>query len=317
MNHQQLEIPIVAGWDSLKFHNGLFPNDRIIINLLRPDITNPTQSIVQWYKLHGYARIPDLGSQLLLQAWSNSIVRAIQTEQQVSGHLLDRLCCSQGENYREARYYDAVLMYIGALFPARVQNLRKFASAAMQLTSLYGQYRAERVLPVGNNYEPLVSVDPNSGEVIDSAHKSELRARFLDYRLADDYMNALFLEASQSKGDEFLAYLKYAQERRDRYVKSRSDNYHQREAESISRIVRQCPYCHLWYERTFKNGKLWGHCGQKPCERAGERQRHPSKTPDGWECGYPKRRRCKICTRSRQVNIDKVCCRCFSDTIEK
>jgi hypothetical protein len=308
------QINILNGWNRLDFSNGQLPSDRMLIKLLRPEI-DPAIAVIKWCDLIQAQEIPDLGSQSLLQAWSNDIARKIQDEQKVCGHLIDKLCHEQGLDCGAARYHDAVMMYIGALFPARIQNPKKLAGAVMQLTSLYGQYQQGNVLAIGDNYAPLVSFDSATGEVGENSHKLKLRERFLDYRIADDYLNALYLTASENKGDEFLAYLEYNQDQRDTYVKSRSNTY-RLQVENISQMVRQCQYCQKWYKQTNKNGKLWVKCTQDSCIQAWERARKHSQKPDGW-LKDSKRKRCRICTKSRMVDTDRVCSECFAENLSE
>jgi hypothetical protein len=77
---QQINV-FGTGWTSLNFNTGLlFPSDRMLIELLRPKI-DPMTVTLQWIGIIAAEQIPDLGSQLLLQSYSNGIISIIRDEQ--------------------------------------------------------------------------------------------------------------------------------------------------------------------------------------------------------------------------------------------
>ena len=316
---QQINV-FGTGWVSLDFHTGLlFPSDRMLVELLRPKI-DPMTATLQWIGLIAAEQIPDLGSQLLLQAYSNDIISIIRDEQKANGYLLDKLSIEQGLNRWQSRYHQAVMMYVGVLFPAKIQNLGKFARATMQMTSTYIQYRSGNVLAVGNDCENLVGFDFNTDTLVEDKHKVYLRQRFLEYRIADDYMNALWTKATEDKGASLLEYLKQQQEQRDYFERNRRNSYRQRVRSKNSQsakylplyILRQCPYCDKYYEQKLSgNGSLTAHC--KQCFNNWNTARRKVKTQPNWIEISKQRKPCKLCGKKRLVNSDCICKLCFSE----
>ncbi len=272
---QQINI-FGTGWVSLDFHTGLlFPSDRMLVELLRPKI-DPASVTLQWVRLIAAEQISDLGSQLLLQAYSNDIISIIRDEQKANGHFLDKLSLEQGFNRWQSRYHQAVMMYIGAFFPAKPQNLGKFAIAAMQIENMNFQYRSVgNVAAIGNDLKNLVGFDSETNTVGENTHKMYLRQRFLEYRISDDYLNVLYLEAIKDKGETIANYVKQQQEQRAGFDRDRRDSYRQRvgdtDAQSANAalyMLRQCPYCEDWYEQNVRgNGRLQVKCGKPQCFR--------------------------------------------------
>jgi hypothetical protein len=218
---QQINV-FGTGWVSLDFRTGLlFPSDRMLVELLRPNI-DPASVTLQCVGLIAAEQIPDLGSQLLLQAYSNDIISIIRDEQEVNGHLLDKLSIEQELNHWQSRYHQAVMMYVGAFFPAKTQNLGKLSRAAMQIENVNFQYRSMgNIAAIGDDLKNLVGFDSETNAVAEDAHKTYLRQRFLEYRISDDYLNALYLKAIESKGEAIANYIKQQQEQRASFERAR------------------------------------------------------------------------------------------------
>ena len=159
MNQSQRSILIISAFDRLNFPNtGLLPSDRMLIEMIRPG-TDPTLVTLNFCDAYEFAPIPDLDSQLILKKWSNSILSKVLEIQNIEGHFIDKLCWEQNKNNQEARYHYAVFMYIGALFPPRVQNLENLSNASIQMTNVYVQYQKGNVLAIGKELEDLVGFD--------------------------------------------------------------------------------------------------------------------------------------------------------------
>ena len=315
---QQINI-FGTGWTSLDFRTGLlFPSDRMLVELLRPKI-DPMTATLQWIGLIAAEQIPDLGSQLLLQAYSNDIISIIRDEQKANGHFLDKLSLEQGLNLWQSRYHQAVMMYIGAFFPARMQNWGKLARASMQMTSIYVQYQTENILAIGNDCMELAGFDSDAVSMRENPHKIYLRQRFLEYRIADDYMNALWTKATEDKGNALLNYIKQQEEQRASFERDRRDSYRQQVGDIDARstnpplyMLRQCPYCEDWYEQNISgNGQLTTHC--KQCFRDWDAERRKVKTQPDWIEISKKRKPCQLCGKKRLVNSDYICKPCFSE----
>jgi hypothetical protein len=265
-----------TGWVSLDFHTGLlFPSDRMLVELLRPKI-DPASVTLQWVGLIAAEQISDLGSQLLLQDYSNDIINIIRDEQKANGHFLDKLSLEQGFNRWQSRYHQAVMMYIVAFFPAKTQNLGKLASAAMQIENINFQYRSVgNVAAIGHDLTNLAGFDSETNTVAENTHKMYLRQRFLEYRISDDYLNVLYLEAIKNKGEAIASYAKQQQEQRASFDRDRRDSYRQRVEDTDARsanaplyMLRQCPYCEDWYEQNVRgNGRLQVKCDKPQCLR--------------------------------------------------
>jgi hypothetical protein len=276
-------------WVSLYFRKGLLlPSDLMLVELLRPKI-DPMTVTLQWIGLIAAEQIPDLGSQLLLQAYSNAIISIIRNEQKVNGHLLDKLSLEQGLKPWQSRYHEAVMMYVGALFPAKMQNFGKLKSAAMQIEKVNSQYRSTgNVEAIGDNLKNLVGFYSKTNPVLEDAHKIYLRQRFLEYQISDDYLNALYSKAIEDKGDALSNYIKQRQEQRASFDRDRRDSYRQRVGDIDARsanpplyVLRPCLYCEDWYEQSISgNGRLRVVCNKPQCFRDWDAARR--KKTSGW-----------------------------------
>lgn len=314
---QQINV-FGTGWVSLNFYTGLlFPSDRMLVELLQPKI-DPMTVTLQWIGLIAAEQIPDLGSQLLLQAYSNDIISIIRDEQKANGHLLDKLSIEQGLNRWQSRYHQAVMMYIGAFFPAKTQNLGKLARAAMQIENVNFQYRSMgNIAAISDDLKNLVGFDFETNTVAEDAHKMYLRQRFLEYRISDNYLNVLYLKAIEDKGEAIANYVKQQQEQRAGFERNRRDSYRQRVGDIDARsanpplyMLRQCPYCEDWYEQSISgNGRLKTHC--KQCCKDWNAARHKVKTQPDWIEISKKRKPCQLCGKKRLVNSNRICKPCF------
>lgn len=322
MTYFQQSIPIVSAFDRLKFPTGLFPSDRMLIELLHPDI-DPTFATLNFRDASEHASISDLKSQMILKKWSNAIIQKILDIQNADGHLIDKLCYEQGVKHREARYHYAVTMYIGVLFPAKRQNLKKLASVAMQMSSTYIQYRKGHLLAIGDNCEQLLGFNSVTKTFKENPHKLYLRQRFLDYRIADDFLTVLYSKAVENKSDELLAYLNHNQIQRDSFSHSRRDSYPQQVDNLGDRpvgVIGQCPDCLNWFEKdSLPNGKLV-RCATTTCKTEQSRSRREKSRKLSNKNPFVKSSDTKklcvgTCGKIRMVNIDRLCKKCLNEKI--
>jgi hypothetical protein len=73
MTNSQAIIPIISGWNRIIFDYDLIPSDRMLAQLLRPNV-DLNSAALHWHEMSEADNMPDLDSQLALRDWSNYVI---------------------------------------------------------------------------------------------------------------------------------------------------------------------------------------------------------------------------------------------------
>lgn len=324
MTHPQQIIPIISGWNRIIFDHGLIPSDQMLAQLLRPNIDLNSAAFC-WYEMSETDNIPDLDSQLILQAWSNHIIlkmciqpSVIEYPQNIDKlvHFIIKISNDIGLDAREPLYHNAVSRYTHSLVPREVlPNSKEIFNYVKQLDSKFFQF----------NWEGFENLENQSKLLGDHRKYSlELEERFLDYQLANEYLDSFYQCAldKKDKDKEVLELIRSFRSKVDDYNKVLRSSYHCAtttvDKETIP-IARWCRYCRKWFEaNAARNGRLFSsHCGKEACKAEWERSR---RTPGNKFVGvnklqkeFPTRKKCKICGEKRFVYGNRTCKECLRD----
>jgi hypothetical protein len=312
----QIEIPIITGFKCKIFGLRTVPDQAVLIKLLRPG-NNMKTAKLQKYKLQDAVRITDLGSQLLLQAYSNHYVDLIGNDDN-----FEKLHMELDFNLQTAKYCEAITQYITELLPNSVSNIKKLTNAAIQLNAINTQYASKKtILAIGMDLEQLIGFNSETIKFEMNPHLQNLYQRFPEYYIAKEYLRRLYLKAIEKNCSSFLEFTKQTQEKYDNHNKNRNNFYQipiDYRPNRNKNIARQCCICFKWYEQKIANRNLQTHCGESSCKREWGRVRKPSKkTTFGWFKNYDKPQRCKGCPKIRLVDAEGFCKPCFTECVSQ
>lgn len=309
MNHSEIKfIPVLRGFRALPFpglgERVCFPNNDTLIELLRPG-ANPEKCELCQFELED--RIPDFVSQLLLQKYSNQLV------EQFEGYEYINLMCQElGIDSQQAQYHTLVTNYIDCLFPNTIPVADYLPLVAVDMASYYS---SRGLGGLGRSFKDLLQESSKDKSVDRELY---LKNRFIEYKESSEYLHDLYIRVLENKGDSFMTALKYYEEEtevsRKRIKEIRRIPVKKRESRNW---VRQCPYCHKWYEQIIGgNGKLRVYCDD--CKKIWDTARKPSRSKKsvGFAKATDKRKRCSICCFIRIVNKDRMCSKCVTEKRE-
>jgi hypothetical protein len=120
MTSYQAIIPIISGWNQIIFDDGLIPSDRMLAQLLRPNI-DLNSAALHWHEMSEANNIPDLDSQVILQDWSNYVILQMcvtsdnpvkQENAEVISHFISNLSEANNINRAEPLYHHNVSRYL-------------------------------------------------------------------------------------------------------------------------------------------------------------------------------------------------------------
>jgi hypothetical protein len=235
-------------------------------------------------------------------------------------HFIIKIGNDIGLDAREPLYHNAVTRYIHSLVPREVlPNPKKIFDRFKQLDSKFLQF----------NWKGFEDLE-NQSKLSEDHHKYslELEQCFLDYQLANDFLDSFYQFTLDKKGKdkEVLAFLRSSRSKVDDFNKGRRKSYPCPTAtvdKGTIPIARRCRYCRKWFEvNVGRNGKvLSSHCGQDACKAEWERcRRNPGNKFVGVnrlqkECKT--RKKCKICGEKRVVYGNRTCRKCLKRAISK
>jgi hypothetical protein len=278
-------IPIIHGFKALIFEHGTVPTERMLLEMIKPCADYEVTKLAP-ANIKDWDCIPNLGSQFLLQAYSNKLVDNSLTP---SG--LKEMLESQCIDFDEFCYHYCIIGYIHTFF-GQQQNLAVDKEAIRKLRGIYSKLiRSHEALSdpsksdhqierENREFNDKALSDVKGSKKITELKKREnhvleiaenLKRKFPDYQKASDFIAPIY--DNQKIGIAFLAGI---QETIDFKFNERQSRYrptNEMKAQKVNRI-QQCEYCSLWYETAISgNGKLRAHCRQKSCKQAWDRLR--------------------------------------------
>ena len=289
----------------------MIPSKEILIELLRPGSDSERTDLYCCNMKHS-DKISDFDSQLVLQKYSNHLVEQIGNDEHIN--------CSCEElniDKNEAQYHFALIDYIYRLYPEKMPNVEILLPGSVQINNVYLQHRAgKEVLALGKDFESLIGFDPETCQPGENSHEMYLRDRFPEYAISRDYAEDFQLKAIHNKCDGVSSTITDNQRHIYDFDKTRREGYIDRNNQ-MSSMARQCPFCPTWFEqKPPNNGKFTPFCSSR-CECEWERVRknklRHSKRLNGWVKEHSTRKRCLGCAKSRLVNSNRVCKKCFSE----
>jgi hypothetical protein len=319
MTNSQSIIPIISGWNYISFQTDTIPSDRMLAQLLRPNVDLDSAAL-HWHEMSEFDNIPDLDSQLKLQAWSNYVILQMcvrsddpvkQENADVMSNFISDLSKANNINHSEPLYHHNVMRYLHNLIPGKSNlNHKKILDLFQQLgTDFMKSGRSEFTQVEG---ESKLSKDRHE-------HCLDLGRRFVDYKMSDDCLDSFYHYVFKEEESDkiILDFLRSSRNKLDQFKKDARNSYRaptqKIDTDSIPMAV-QCRGCGKWLAQSqSQNGKLLAH-GCFDCEKERDRQRK-RKSDQGWVKDSDVRKYCSImdCGLLRLVDIDRVCRKCFNN----
>ncbi len=318
MTNSQSIIPIISCWNYISFQTDTIPNDRMLAQLLRPNV-DLDSAVLHWHEMSEFDNIPDLDSQLKLQAWSNYVILQMcvrsdnpvkQENADVMSNFISDLSKENNLNHSEPLYHHNVIRYFHILIPGKSNlNHKKILDLFQQLGTDF----------MKSGWSGFTKVEDES-KLSKDHHEYclDLERRFVDYKVSGDYLDSFYQHVFNEKDSDkiVLDFLRSSRNKLDQFKKDARNSYdlptQKIDTDSIP-MAMQCRGCGKWLaQNQSKNGKLLAH-GCSDCEK--ERDKHRKRKPDrGWVKDSDVRKYCSTtmgCGKLRLVDIDRVCRKCF------
>ena len=317
MTNSQAIIPIISGWNQIIFDYGLIPSDRMLAQLLRPNI-DLNSAALHWHEMSEADNIPDLNSQLILQNWSNYVIFQMcvrsdnpvkQENTEMISHFISHLSEANDINPSEPLYHHNVIRYLHNLIPGKLNlNYKKILELFQQLGTDFMQ----------SGWSGFTNVEGES-KLSNDRHEYclDLEKHFVDYKMSGDYLDSFYQHVFDKEESDkvILDFLRSSRNKLDQFKRDARNSYRfpteKIDADSIP-MATQCRGCGKWRaQNKFKNGKLISR-GCSDCEKERDNRRK-LKPERGWVKDSDVRKYCSImdCGNLRLVDADRVCRECF------
>lgn len=263
-----VRVFILEKFPLYKVENKLFPNEDILIRLIKPsaDLTRSVLTPVSWSVLND----KDLGSQLMLAAhtqwWMNSPEVSYAISQMPI--YLDGL---EIEALSIEKMIGAYLTtkYIDLLF-GNPPNWRSYPGFGRKLSQL--MFKDKSTWRKGAEWAPIEeefekALDNRAGRKKDGSYRVNLFARFPDYAGATEIHDQFWAWVNKIPDFNHRSYLSGQNKHLDDLAKARRKD--------APTLIFQCQLCELWFETKAKNGKRPEKC--KGCFQHWDRARRRSR----------------------------------------
>jgi hypothetical protein len=318
MTNYQAIIPIISGWNRIIFDDGLIPSDRMLAQLLRPNV-DLNSAALHWHEMSEADNIPDLDSQLILQDWSNYAILQMcvmsdnpvkQENADAIAHFISHLSEANNINRSEPLYHHNVSRYLHNLIPGKSNlNHKTILDLFQQLGTDFMQ----------SGWSGFTKVEEES-KLSNDRHEYclDLERRFVDYKMSGDYLDSFYQYVFNAEESDkiILDFLRSSRNKLDQFKRDARNSYRfpteKIDTDSIP-MAMQCRGCGKWLaQNKFKSGKLLAR-GCSDCEKERDKQR--KRKPDrGWVKDSDVRKYCSTimgCGKLRLVDLDRVCRECF------
>jgi hypothetical protein len=244
-----IEIPFIPGFQQRSFSSGTVPNEKILIELIRPG-ADPSSVLATSHV------VPDFDSQSLLKKLSNWLVN-----NPIDYTYLKPFCEQFDIDFNELSYYLTLTDYIDYFF-LPIPNLNSARTDGVKLKKAVWLAHAE--------FEENILVDSDKTKEV----RERLMLKFPDYKLSDNFISAFYLKLTndlngclEAVENPMLMIEKLNQERLSSYRLPKETR-----SPSNTRLL-QCTYCSNWFEAAIGNGKLSIKCEALSCFREWDRLR--------------------------------------------
>lgn len=218
-----------------------------------------------------------------------------------------------GDSWNAYQRHIAILDYCNGVLPRQMYNAQSASTVADACMSIFKQAIDKGTINRIPKAFPLKQ-DPE-GNFIENSLKVELSRKSLEFGSSTKYFRSFWERVTGSLGDPIIDAL-FAQYVQVLHRMAKAN----RKLPPVTgqKLLLTCRYCnHLFEMNRGKSGKPKPHCGAAECRRVYGRlkpsKRQRSTSPDGWIAAHPKPRRCNSCTNRRQVNLNRLCKKCFQN----
>jgi hypothetical protein len=192
MTNSQSIIPIISGWNRVIFDDDLIPRDRMLAQLLRPNV-DLNSAALHWHEMSEADNIPDLDSQLALRDWINYIILQMcvksdnlvkQENAEALSHFIIHLSEVNGINHSEPLYHHNISRYVHSLIPGKSNLNHK------KILDLYQQIGTEFIQSSWSSFTKIAGESKLSNDRHE--YCLELERRFVVYKMSGDYLDSFY-----------------------------------------------------------------------------------------------------------------------------
>lgn len=258
-------VPIVDGFLQLDFGAGTVPTNRMLLEMIKLGADHELEELLP-RSIEHWDGIPNLGSQLLLRAYSNDFLEKASPMVGMKEFLE-----SQNLSFNAFFYHSFIVAYIHNFF-GRQTNTTTEKEAARELIGFYSSLQNKRRegsksdLSKLKNISQLKKLEPSVKDADDN-----LRMKFPDYQKSSDFITSIYNDPILG-----LALLGAVKKNIDSLFEERLSRYRPAKKSKSQKTykLQQCKYCFSWFESDRSNGKISAHCNnKKSCKQDYERLR--------------------------------------------
>jgi hypothetical protein len=261
MDSNQDKLFFISGFKGIRFGNKSVPSLKMILELIRPGACFSKE--IECLPLE-WSKVEDLGSQLLLQAYSNWKIMSL-----TDALLFKPVCEEIGINFNELRYHLAVLDYIEYFFIPD-PDYGKIHKQLSPLTKIYYCKSIEKI-----EEENIKKIAELSRE-----RKSKLAERFSEYKTSSIFYDVFSRQVFVNCPDDYFQIVNKSFSGFDNINQIENKNYRNPSDIRLQKYYKpyQCQYCHLWFEREQSgNGRERIKCDNDKCFKAWDSNRRRKK----------------------------------------
>jgi hypothetical protein len=255
----EFEIYVIKGFNCLIFNKSLpIPTPKILIEMLYPGVlylsNTPKLTFVD---INQANLLNGLGSQLLIQAYSNKILGSLRPTERFKP-----FCDDNDIDFGFMEFNWALIDYIRLLYPDKMPSLNTNIAVGFSIKHSFEYFKA-----TGRDITSIhKKIDIESIKRTDDA----LSVRFPEYKEALSCVELFFERLAETRCLHLLVEeANHLTDVSKTIHSNRKRNYRAGEEIQADPIVRQCPYCNRWFEQSMvkSNGKLLAHCRENRCKQ--------------------------------------------------
>jgi hypothetical protein len=258
-------VPIVDGFWQNDFGGRRVPTNRMLLEMIKPGADHELEELLP-LSIEHWNCIPNLGSQLLLRAYSNDFFERFSPIDGM-GEILE----SRNIPINDFFYHSCIVTYIHNFF-GRQPNLAVDKEAARELIGFYSSLHTK---PMGESLSEFSKLEKISKlkklEPSVKDNGDELREKFPDYQKSSEFIQSIYNDPILG-----LAHLGAVKKNIDSLFAERLSGYRPAKKSKSQKTykLQQCNYCFSWFESDRSNGKISAHCNnKKSCKQDYERLR--------------------------------------------
>jgi hypothetical protein len=255
----EFEIYVIKGFNCLIFNESLpMPTPKILIEMLYPGVLHLSNTPkLTFVDIDQANLLNGLGSQLLIQAYSNKLLGNLRTIERFKP-----FCDDNDIDFGFLEFNWALVDYIRLLYPDKMPSLDNNIAVGFFIKHSFEVFKE-----TGGDITSIhKKIDIESIKKTDDA----LSVRFPEYKEALSCVELFFKWLAEAGYIHLLVEEANHLTEVSRMINSnRKKNYKVDGGIQVEPIVQQCPYCNRWFEQSMvkSNGRLRAHCGEEPCKR--------------------------------------------------